>query len=92
MTAIVFPKVESAVPICATQDRASTSRITTKSTIASVSNHLVSDFFTLYAKLCDYNLDGSSGGTGTYCGNVKCNPSEKCETDKTSKRQKCVRA
>uniref|UniRef100_A0A1L8DP95 Putative conserved secreted protein n=1 Tax=Nyssomyia neivai TaxID=330878 RepID=A0A1L8DP95_9DIPT len=33
----------------------------------------------------------SSGGTGTYCGNVKCNSGEKCDFDKSSKRQKCVR-
>ncbi|XP_059612122.1 waprin-like protein [Phlebotomus argentipes] len=33
----------------------------------------------------------SSGGTGTYCGNVKCNSGEKCDFDKSSKRMKCVR-
>uniref|UniRef100_A0A7G3B7M4 Putative wap kazal n=1 Tax=Lutzomyia longipalpis TaxID=7200 RepID=A0A7G3B7M4_LUTLO len=33
----------------------------------------------------------SSGATGTYCGNTKCNAGEKCDFDKSSKRQKCVR-
>ncbi|GAB0093579.1 uncharacterized protein DMENIID0001_087390 [Sergentomyia squamirostris] len=32
---------------------------------------------------------GSSSGAGTYCGNVKCNSGEKCDFDKSSKRQKC---
>ncbi|KAF2894490.1 hypothetical protein ILUMI_11690 [Ignelater luminosus] len=34
----------------------------------------------------------SSGATGTYCGNVKCNSFEKCQLDPSTKRQKCVRA
>ncbi|XP_065156768.1 waprin-like protein [Atheta coriaria] len=34
----------------------------------------------------------SSGATGSYCGNVKCNSFEKCELDRSTKRQKCVRA
>lgn len=29
--------------------------------------------------------------TGSYCGNVKCNAYEKCEMDRSTKRQKCVR-
>lgn len=33
-----------------------------------------------------------SGGAGTYCGNVKCSAHEKCDLDKSTKRQKCVRA
>ncbi|XP_063912862.1 waprin-like protein isoform X2 [Zophobas morio] len=33
----------------------------------------------------------SKGATGTYCGNVKCSAGEKCELDRTTKRQKCVR-
>ncbi|XP_053688263.1 uncharacterized protein LOC128737612 [Sabethes cyaneus] len=33
-----------------------------------------------------------SGGAGTYCGNTKCNSYEKCQLDKTTKRQKCVRS
>ncbi|CAO1431149.1 unnamed protein product [Diamesa tonsa] len=33
----------------------------------------------------------SSGGAGTYCGNVKCSSFEKCGLD-SSKRQKCVRS
>uniref|UniRef100_U5ESJ3 Putative salivary cysteine-rich protein n=1 Tax=Corethrella appendiculata TaxID=1370023 RepID=U5ESJ3_9DIPT len=35
---------------------------------------------------------GGSGASGSYCGNVKCNSYEKCELEKASKRQKCVRA
>uniref|UniRef100_T1DJ53 Putative salivary cysteine-rich peptide n=1 Tax=Psorophora albipes TaxID=869069 RepID=T1DJ53_9DIPT len=34
----------------------------------------------------------SKGGSGAYCGNVKCNSFEKCDLDRTTKRQKCVRA
>uniref|UniRef100_A0A1B0BFS7 WAP domain-containing protein n=1 Tax=Glossina palpalis gambiensis TaxID=67801 RepID=A0A1B0BFS7_9MUSC len=34
----------------------------------------------------------TSGGSGTYCGNVKCSAFEKCENDRTTKRPKCVRA
>lgn len=30
--------------------------------------------------------------TGIYCGNVKCSAHEKCGTDKTTKRQKCIRS
>ncbi|XP_023297918.2 uncharacterized protein LOC111680496 [Lucilia cuprina] len=33
------------------------------------------------------------GGSGSvYCGNVKCGPFEKCEVDRITKREKCVRA
>jgi len=35
---------------------------------------------------------GSSGGTGTYCNNVKCNSYEKCALDRITKRMKCVRS
>ncbi|XP_053681065.1 uncharacterized protein LOC128731932 [Anopheles nili] len=33
----------------------------------------------------------ASGGSGSYCGNTKCNSFEKCGTD-ANKRPKCVRA
>ncbi|XP_039954002.1 uncharacterized protein LOC126757442 isoform X2 [Bactrocera neohumeralis] len=33
----------------------------------------------------------SSGNSGAYCGNTKCSPYEKCEMDRSTKRQKCVR-
>ncbi|KAL5287159.1 hypothetical protein ACFFRR_008226 [Megaselia abdita] len=33
----------------------------------------------------------NAGGAGTYCGNAKCNSYEKCDFDKSTKRQKCVR-
>uniref|UniRef100_A0A0K8VYK3 WAP domain-containing protein n=1 Tax=Bactrocera latifrons TaxID=174628 RepID=A0A0K8VYK3_BACLA len=33
----------------------------------------------------------SSGNSGAYCGNIKCSPYEKCEMDRSTKRQKCVR-
>lgn len=36
--------------------------------------------------------DSSSGGAGSYCGNVKCNAFEKCALDKSTKRQQCVRS
>lgn len=32
-----------------------------------------------------------STATGVYCGNVKCSSYEKCDLDKSTKRQKCVR-
>ncbi|TMW48067.1 hypothetical protein DOY81_006858, partial [Sarcophaga bullata] len=32
------------------------------------------------------------GSGSVYCGNVKCGPFEKCEVDRTTKREKCVRA
>ncbi|XP_077285164.1 waprin-like protein [Arctopsyche grandis] len=35
---------------------------------------------------------GSSGGSGSYCNNVKCNSYEKCELDRSTKRMKCVRS
>ncbi|XP_037916577.1 uncharacterized protein LOC119654986 isoform X2 [Hermetia illucens] len=35
---------------------------------------------------------GKTGATGTYCGNVKCNVSEKCQMDRTTKRMMCVRS
>lgn len=39
------------------------------------------------------NKYGTSGqGTGNYCGNSKCNAYEKCITDPTTRRLKCVRA
>ncbi|XP_034477371.1 uncharacterized protein LOC117783911 [Drosophila innubila] len=34
----------------------------------------------------------NSGATGTYCGNVKCGSFEKCDTDRSTKRPKCVRS
>ncbi|XP_036333869.1 uncharacterized protein LOC118744731 isoform X1 [Rhagoletis pomonella] len=33
----------------------------------------------------------SSSSSGAYCGNIKCNPQEKCQVDRSTKRQKCVR-
>lgn len=33
-----------------------------------------------------------SGSGSVYCGNVKCGPFEKCEVDRITKREKCVRA
>ncbi|XP_045505482.1 waprin-Phi2 isoform X1 [Colias croceus] len=33
-----------------------------------------------------------SGGSGIYCNNQKCSPSEKCKIDPTTKRMKCMRA
>ncbi|KRT80626.1 hypothetical protein AMK59_5713 [Oryctes borbonicus] len=38
-----------------------------------------------------YKKSGSSA-TGTYCGNVKCSAFEKCELDRNTKRQRCVRS
>lgn len=38
-----------------------------------------------------FQTDNPGGGAGTYCGNEKCNSYEKCDFDKSSKRQKCVR-
>ncbi|KAH1012135.1 hypothetical protein HUJ05_011346, partial [Dendroctonus ponderosae] len=38
-----------------------------------------------------YKNQHSKTATGSYCGNVKCNPFEKCELDKSTKRQKCMR-
>uniref|UniRef100_T1H3T2 WAP domain-containing protein n=1 Tax=Megaselia scalaris TaxID=36166 RepID=T1H3T2_MEGSC len=38
------------------------------------------------------NKYNPGGGAGTYCGNTKCNSYEKCDFDKSTKRQKCVRA
>jgi WAP four-disulfide core domain protein 2 len=35
---------------------------------------------------------GGSSASGTYCGNVKCSSFEKCSSDKTTSRPKCVRA
>ncbi|XP_049538815.1 uncharacterized protein LOC125953358 isoform X2 [Anopheles darlingi] len=43
-----------------------------------------------YTKLA--NPDKFTSDVGTYCGNIKCNPFEKCEIDRATKRQKCVRA
>ncbi|XP_054090838.1 uncharacterized protein LOC105210339 isoform X1 [Zeugodacus cucurbitae] len=40
------------------------------------------------------NKDGnkySSGSSGAYCGNTKCSPYEKCQMDRSTKREKCVR-
>ncbi|XP_011306766.1 waprin-Thr1 [Fopius arisanus] len=41
---------------------------------------------------------GSDGGyknsgrdTGVFCGGIKCSPYEKCEMDRTTKRERCVR-
>ncbi|TMW52563.1 hypothetical protein DOY81_002388, partial [Sarcophaga bullata] len=34
----------------------------------------------------------NSGSSGSYCGNVKCSAFEKCESDRATKRPKCVRA
>ncbi|XP_026467994.1 waprin-Phi2-like [Ctenocephalides felis] len=41
--------------------------------------------------------DGNDGykntvytATGTYCGGVKCNSYERCETDRNSRRERCV--
>ncbi|XP_050081077.1 uncharacterized protein LOC126568615 [Anopheles maculipalpis] len=34
----------------------------------------------------------SNSGSGAYCGSSKCNSFEKCGTDPTTKKQKCVRA
>ncbi|XP_066146848.1 waprin-like protein [Euwallacea fornicatus] len=38
-----------------------------------------------------YKNQQSGSATGSYCGNVKCNSYEKCEMDRSTKRQKCVR-
>ncbi|KAL1505424.1 hypothetical protein ABEB36_004996 [Hypothenemus hampei] len=38
-----------------------------------------------------YKNQNSKSATGSYCGNVKCNSYEKCELDRASNRQKCVR-
>ncbi|XP_070501490.1 waprin-like protein [Chironomus tepperi] len=35
---------------------------------------------------------GSNSATGSYCGNVKCSSFEKCGTDPSSKKPKCVRS
>ncbi|KAG5667745.1 hypothetical protein PVAND_015715 [Polypedilum vanderplanki] len=35
---------------------------------------------------------GSNTATGSYCGNTKCNSFEKCGTDPSTKRPKCVRS
>ncbi|XP_035789676.1 WAP four-disulfide core domain protein 12-like [Anopheles albimanus] len=43
-----------------------------------------------YTKLA--NADKFTSNVGTYCGNIKCNPYEKCDIDRATKRQKCVRA
>ncbi|XP_054738573.1 uncharacterized protein LOC129244770 isoform X2 [Anastrepha obliqua] len=32
-----------------------------------------------------------SSSSGAYCGNTKCSPYEKCEMDRSTKREKCVR-
>ncbi|XP_067628219.1 waprin-Thr1 isoform X1 [Eurosta solidaginis] len=45
------------------------------------------------------DMDSKSGGSkyadssnqGSYCGNTKCSPYEKCEMDRSTKRMKCVR-
>ncbi|XP_026467992.1 waprin-Phi2-like [Ctenocephalides felis] len=39
-----------------------------------------------------YKGSSSSGGSGTYCAGVKCNSFEKCELDRHTKREKCVRS
>ncbi|KAG5881435.1 hypothetical protein JTB14_030557 [Gonioctena quinquepunctata] len=39
-----------------------------------------------------YKNQNTKSAVGSYCGNVKCNSFEKCELDRTTKRQKCVRA
>ncbi|XP_074029090.1 waprin-Thr1 isoform X2 [Leptinotarsa decemlineata] len=38
-----------------------------------------------------YKNQNSKSALGSYCGNVKCSSFEKCDFDKTTKRQKCVR-
>ncbi|XP_060526002.1 waprin-Thr1 [Cylas formicarius] len=38
-----------------------------------------------------YKNQNQKSGTGSYCGNVKCNSFEKCELDRTTKRERCVR-
>ncbi|XP_018564214.1 uncharacterized protein LOC108905715 [Anoplophora glabripennis] len=38
-----------------------------------------------------YKNQNSKSATGSYCGNVKCNSFERCELDRTTKRQRCVR-
>ncbi|XP_055593052.1 uncharacterized protein LOC129744514 [Uranotaenia lowii] len=44
------------------------------------------------AQLAQIENKYPSEGTGTYCGNVKCNAYEKCELDRATKRQKCTRS
>ncbi|ALC41637.1 CG30197 [Drosophila busckii] len=39
-----------------------------------------------------FSSNKNSGATGSYCGNVKCGSFEKCETDRSTKRPKCVRS
>ncbi|XP_015115681.1 waprin-Thr1 [Diachasma alloeum] len=39
----------------------------------------------------DGGYKGSGRDTGVYCGGVKCGPYEKCEFDRTTKRERCVR-
>ncbi|XP_061392240.1 waprin-Thr1-like [Musca vetustissima] len=34
----------------------------------------------------------TGSGGGSYCGNVKCSSFEKCESDRSTKRPKCVRS
>uniref|UniRef100_A0A182QP64 WAP domain-containing protein n=1 Tax=Anopheles farauti TaxID=69004 RepID=A0A182QP64_9DIPT len=43
------------------------------------------------SKLKQENKYGS-GGSGSYCGSTKCNSFEKCGTDPSTKKPKCVRA
>ncbi|XP_030756921.1 WAP, Kazal, immunoglobulin, Kunitz and NTR domain-containing protein 2 [Sitophilus oryzae] len=38
-----------------------------------------------------YKNQNAKSATGSYCGNVKCNAYEKCEIDKSTKRQRCMR-
>ncbi|XP_055320288.1 uncharacterized protein LOC129577383 [Sitodiplosis mosellana] len=38
-----------------------------------------------------YKGSATKTATGVYCGNVKCSAYEKCDLDKSTKRQKCVR-
>ncbi|XP_072948167.1 waprin-Thr1 [Epargyreus clarus] len=38
------------------------------------------------------NKYSQSGGTGVYCNNEKCRPSEVCKMDPATKRMKCMRA
>ncbi|XP_022906187.2 waprin-like protein [Onthophagus taurus] len=41
----------------------------------------------------DDDYKGSKNtATGSYCGNVKCSAFEKCQIDRTTNRQKCVRS
>ncbi|KAF7271525.1 waprin-Thr1 [Rhynchophorus ferrugineus] len=43
------------------------------------------------SKYDGYKNQNSKSATGSYCGNVKCNSYEKCEIDRSTKKQRCIR-